>query len=203
MILNCFLCSSQPDYELYKEKDHCSIYFVISRYIWHSVKTKRGTREAATEQPGLMPLKAGLLCSPPPVAPHSSQSIFHTVASKACTTCSPAGPSLTWPLSLPQPFLPHSLCSSHTSHTIAPHTHTGHIPALGALHWLFPPPGTLFPRYGSHLTFCKSLLLVEPLTTSLTTPETLSYFYVCSTDILPALPRCSTNAGEKGKNLST
>lgn len=126
MILNCFLCSSQPDYELYKEKDHCSIYFVISRYIWHSVKTKRGTREAATEQPGLMPLKAGLLCSPPPVAPHSSQSIFHTVASKACTTCSPAGPSLTWPLSLPQPFLPHSLCSSHTSHTIAPHTHGAH-----------------------------------------------------------------------------
>lgn len=141
MILNCFLCSSQPDYELFKEKDHCSIYFVISRHTWHSVKSKRGTQEAATEQPGLMPLKAGLLCSPPPVAPHSFQSIFHTVVSKACTTCSPAGPSLTRPLPLPQPF-------SHNHSALATLLllrHTRHISALGALRWLFPPPGTLFP----------------------------------------------------------
>lgn len=150
---------SQPGYELFKEKGHCPMYLVISHHTRHSVRTTRGTQEAAAEQPGWKPLKAGLPFSPLPAAP-ASQSIPHTAASKARTTCSPAAPVC------PFPTVP---CSGQASHATVPPTHKAQGTLLPqglhtgcSLH-----PELSSPRQTSHLTFFKSLRIVEPLNTSL------------------------------------
>lgn len=92
MSLNRFLCCL-PSLMMSLLKKRTLVPGILSspHHTWHRVKTMRDIRKQPENCP-IDAFKSRFLFSPFPVAPHSSQSIPHTVVSKACTTCSPAAP---------------------------------------------------------------------------------------------------------------
>lgn len=158
-ILNCFLCCLPSLMMSFSKQRTLSYVFCCFLTQLAQCQAHKRCLEAATEQPGLVPLKAGLLCSPLPGAPLFSQSISPTVAPKACTTCSPPGPSLASP---PTPFS-HSHSALATLFPI--HIHQVHS-CLRASALVLSSTCNSSPRQRSHLIFFKSFLIREHLTTS-------------------------------------
>ena len=137
-IITCFLgCLPSLTMRFSKQRTVSYIFYHFLTCLAQS-QAHKACSEAATEKPGLVPLKAGLLCDPFPGLPLSPRTFLPQCPPR------PVQPAPRLALSdlSPYPFLPQSLCPGHT---VLKSTDTRSTPTSDFAHLLFPPPGTVTP----------------------------------------------------------